>query len=218
MNIGILGSGIVGQTLASKLVSLGHQVKIGSRSASNDKGAEWVKKHGANASQGTFSDTAKFGEIVFNCTKGEASLEALNRAGRTNLKSKILVDVSNPLDFSKGMPPSLLISNTDSLGEQIQQHFPDSKVVKTLNTISNSVMTNPRSLSDSHTIFLAGNDSDAKKKVKDLLITFGWQENEFIDLGDITASRGVEMFLPLWVRLMGVLKTGAFNFKIVKQL
>jgi hypothetical protein len=217
MNIGILGTGLVGQTLASKLVSLGHQVKIGSRAANNEKGLDWVKKNGANASHGTFSDTAKFGEIVFNCTKGEAALEALNRAGRTNLKGKILIDVSNPLDFSKGMPPSLTVCNTDSLGEQIQNHFPDSKVVKTLNTVSSTVMVNPRMLPDSHILFLSGNDSEAKKKVQELLKSFGWKDDEFFDLGDITSSRGAEMILPLWVRIMGVMKSGAFNFKIIKQ-
>jgi predicted dinucleotide-binding enzyme len=216
MNIGILGTGQVGETLATKLISNGHKVKMGSRSATNEKAASWVKKIGANASHGTFSDSAKFGELIINCTKGEVALEALKLAGEENLNGKVLIDVSNPLDFSKGMPPTLTVCNTDSIGEQIQKSFPSAKVVKTFNTMSCLIMVNPRSLTGSHVIFLCGNDYGAKDKVQHLLKTFGWRENEILDLGDITASRGCEMVLPLWLRIMGTLKSGAFNFNIVK--
>jgi 8-hydroxy-5-deazaflavin:NADPH oxidoreductase len=216
MNIGILGTGMVGEALGTKLVSLSHKVKMGSRSASNEKAAVWVKKNGANASQGTFTDAAEFGEIILNCTKGEVALEALKMAGEENLNGKVLIDVSNPLDFSKGMPPTLTVCNTDSVGEQIQKNFPSAKVVKTFNTMNCLIMVNPRSLSGSHNIFLCGNDAGAKSKVRDLLKSFAWKENEILDLGDITASRGTEMVLPLWLRIMGTLKSGAFNFNIVK--
>lgn len=216
MNIGILGTGMVGEALATKLVSLGHKVKMGSRSSNNEKAAAWVKKNGANASQGTFADASKFGEIIINCTKGEVSLDALKMAGEENLKGKVLIDVSNPLDFSKGMPPTLTVCNTDSVGEQIQRNYPAAKVVKTFNTMSCLIMVNPRSLSGSHIVFQCGNDSGAKEKVRELLKSFGWKEDEILDLGDITSSRGVEMVLPLWLRIMGALKSGAFNFNIVK--
>jgi predicted dinucleotide-binding enzyme len=216
MKIGILGTGIVGETLGAKLVLHGHKVKMGSRSATNEKAAAWIKKNGLNASQGTFADAAKFGEIVINCTKGEISLEALKLAGEDNLKGKILIDVSNPLDFSKGMPPTLTVCNTDSVGEQIQKNYPSVKVVKTFNTMNCLIMVNPRSLSGSHTIFICGNDAGAKDKVHTLLKSFGWKEDEILDLGDITASRGCEMVLPLWLRIMGTLKSGTFNFNIVK--
>lgn len=216
MNIGILGTGMVGETLGTKLDSLGHRVKMGSRTANNEKAAAWVKKNGDNASQGTFADAAKFGEIIINCTKGEVSLSALKLAGEDNLKGKVIIDVSNPLDFSKGMPPTLTVSNTDSMGEQIQKNYPTAKVVKTFNTMSCLIMVNPRSLSGSHVIFQCGNDSGAKDKVRDLLKSFGWSDDEIFDLGDITASRGCEMVLPLWLRIMGALKSGAFNFNIVR--
>ena len=216
MNIGILGTGMVGEALGTKLVSLGHKVKMGSRSSTNEKAAAWVKKNGANASQGTFADVAKFGELILNCTKGEVALEALKSAGEENLKGKVLIDVSNPLDFSKGMPPTLTVCYTDSVGEQIQKNFPLVKVVKTFNTMNCLIMVNPRSLSGSHNIFLCGNDTGAKSKVRDLLKSFAWKEEEILDLGDITASRGTEMVLPLWLRIMGALKSGSFNFNIVK--
>jgi len=136
MNIGVLGTGIVGTTISTKLVQLGNAVKMGSRNASNEKAAAWVKANGASASQGTFADATAFGEIIFNCTKGEASLEILKLAGKENLRGKVLIDIANPLDFSKGMPPSLTVCNTDSLGEQTQRAFPDVHVVKTLNTVN----------------------------------------------------------------------------------
>ena len=144
MRIGVLGTGTVGQTLGTKLVSLGNEVKLGSRSASNDKVAGWVKTTGRGASHGTFADAASFGEMLFNCTSGMASLDALRQAGAKNLDGKVLVDVANPLDFSKGMPPTLAVCNTDSLGEQIQRAFPEARVVKSLNTMSARVMVDPK--------------------------------------------------------------------------
>ncbi len=215
MKIGILGTGIVGSTIGSKLVSLGHQVKMGSRTIDNNKADEWVKANGINASQGKFSEAASFGEIIFNCTSGFGALEAIGSAGENNLNGKILIDISNPLDFSKGMPPSLFICNTDSLGEQIQNKFPYLKVVKTLNTVNCKVMVNPSLVLGEHDLFLCGNDEGAKEKVKEILINwFGWKT--VIDLGDITNARATEMLLPLWVRLYGKFQSPNFNFRVVK--
>jgi len=216
MKIAILGTGMVGDALGTKLVQLGHEVRMGSRTKGNVKAIEWVKKNGAKATEGTFADAAKFGEIVLNCTSGVGSLEALKQAGSQNLKGKILIDVANPLDFSKGMPPTLTICNTDSLGEQIQKAFPETKVVKTLNTTNCLVMVNPSMLTDGHDLFISGNDAAAKAEVTELIKKwFGWKR--VIDLGDITTSRGTEMLLAIWIRLMVALKTPNFNFKIVTE-
>jgi predicted dinucleotide-binding enzyme len=214
MKIGVLGTGSVGQTIASKLVELGHEVMLGSRTANNEKALEWAKA-GGNRSAGSFEQAGAFSDIVFNCTLGAGSLEALHMAKEGNLAGKIVVDVSNPLDFSKGFPPSLLVSNTDSLGEQIQRAFPKSKVVKTLNTMWGGLMVSPRMLPDTHVNFVCGNDAGAKAMVKGLLKTFGWRDDELVDLGDITAARGVESWLPLWVRIFGATQNGAFNLKLV---
>lgn len=216
MDIAILGTGMVGSAIGSKLVQLGHKVKMGSRTAGNEKAVAWVNTEGSSASQGTFADAAAFGSLVFNCTSGTGTLEALKLAGAANLKGKILIDVSNPLDFSKGMPPSLSICNTDSLGERIQKDYPDAKVVKALNTTNAQVMVDPGRLAGGdHTLFMCGNDADAKAEVAGLLKQgFGWKD--VLDLGDITAARGQEMILPLWLRIWGSLNTGSFNFKVVR--
>ncbi len=214
MHVGILGTGMVGKAIGTKLVHLNHEVKMGSRTANNEKAAEWVKANGAHASQGTFSDAAAFGEILFNCTSGMASLDALRSTGEKNLNGKILVDVANPLDFSKGIPPSLSVCNTDSLAEQIQRTFPNAKVVKALNTMNCNLMVNPSLIPGEHDVFLCGNDAGAKTKVKELLKSFGWKMP--IDLGDLTGARGMEMILPLWLRLMGAYQSPNFNYKIVR--
>ena len=214
MRIGILGTGVVGQTIGSRLVQLGHDVMLGSRSATNEKAAAWVADNGTHARQGTFADAASFGEIVFNCTSGQASLAALSSAGAANLDGKIIIDVSNPLDFSKGFPPTLTVCNTDSVAEQIQSAFPNSKVVKSLNTMTASVMVNPSLVPGEHDVFVSGNDAGAKQQVGDLLRSFGWRT--IIDLGDVTSARGAEMILPIWLRLMGVFKSPVMNFHIAR--
>lgn len=216
MKIAILGTGMVGETIASKLVELGHEVRMGSRTATNEKAAAWVKRAGAKASQGSFADAASFGEVVFNATTGSATLEVLNSAGRHNLKGKVLVDISNPLDFSKGMPPSLFVAGDDSLGEQIQRAFPDTKVVKALNTINCNVMVDPSRIPGTHDTFVSGNDAEAKKQVTQILTEwFGWKR--VIDLGNISTARGTECYLMLWIRLWGALGTPDFNVHIVKN-
>jgi 8-hydroxy-5-deazaflavin:NADPH oxidoreductase len=213
MRIGVFGSGMVGQTVGKKLAELGHDVMLGTREAG--KLAEWQGQVAGKASVGSYAETAAHGEIIINATAGTASLAALELAGAENLGSKILIDIANPLDFSQGMPPSLAVSNTDSLGEQIQRAYPDLRVVKTLNTMNAELMVNPRQLADGdHDIFVSGNDAAAKARVSELLREFGWRS--IIDLGDISTARGTEMLLPLWVRLWGALGTPAFNFKIVR--
>jgi 8-hydroxy-5-deazaflavin:NADPH oxidoreductase len=215
MNIGVLGTGTVGSTIASKLVSLGHDVTMGARSATNEKAAGWARQAGSHASHGDFARAAAAGEIVFNCTAGVGALEALKAAGGENLKGKLLIDVSNPLDFSKGMPPSLQFSGEDSLAERIQRAFPDAKVVKTLNTITAGLMVNPGKVHGDHDVFLSGNDADAKARVETILREwFGWKN--VVDLGDITTARGAEAYVLLWLRLWGALKTADFNIRIIR--
>jgi 8-hydroxy-5-deazaflavin:NADPH oxidoreductase len=217
MKIAVFGTGTVGDTIGSRLVELGHSVMMGSRTDGNEKAVSFVRKHSSGASAGTFADAAKFGEIIFNCTKGDGSIEVLKMAGDT-INGKIIIDVSNPLDFSKGVPPSLLptLTNTNSLGEEIQKTFPQTKVVKTLNTMWCGLMVNPNRIGGGdHTNFICGNDTDAKSTVKSLLKEFGWKNENILDLGDITASRGTEMYLPLWLRIWGATQNGAFNIRLV---
>lgn len=215
MKIAVLGTGNVGDTIGSKLVETGHSVMMGSRTRENEKAKAFVAKHGGKASAGTFAEAAAFGELIFNCTLGMASLEALRAAGENNLLGKILVDLANPLDFSRGMPPSLTIANTHSLGEEIQNTFPNVRVVKALNTMWCGLMVNPAMIKggDHHT-FVCGNDASAKETVKGILKSFGWNDKNILDLGDITAARGTEMYLPLWLRIYGATGSGAFNIKI----
>jgi predicted dinucleotide-binding enzyme len=213
MKLGVLGTGMVGNTIASKLVALGHDVVMGSRDATNEKAAAWAEKSGGRA--GSFADAARHGDMLWNCTAGAASLEALRLAGADNLAGKILVDLANPLDFSKGMPPSLSVCNTDSLGEQIQREFPAARVVKTLNTVNHHVMVDPmRVRGGEHTVFVSGNDADAKAAVIGLLREFGWQD--VVDLGDITTARGPEAYLLFWLRLWQATGTGDINIKLVR--
>ncbi len=215
MKIGILGTGMVGETIGTKLAALGHEVVMGSRTAANEKAVAWAKTAGPRARPGTFADAAAHGEIVFNCTGGMVSLDALKLAGAANLKGKVLVDVANPLDFSKGMPPSLSVCNTDSLGEQIQRAFPEARVVKALNTLNCELMVNPAKLPGEHDLFICGNDAGAKAAVVKLLKEgFGWKH--VLDLGDITAARGTEMILPIWLRIMGAVGGPNFNFHIAR--
>ena len=214
--IAVFGTGTVGVTIGSKLIELGHSVMMGSRTNDNEKAKAFVSKHTGKATTGTYADAAAFAEIIFNCTAGIGSIEALKMAGEINLNGKIIVDIANPLDTSKGMPPSLTISNTNSLGEEIQKAFPNTKVVKTLNTMWCGLMVNPTMTGGGdHHVFVSGNDVTAKDEVKEILKSFGWADKNILDLGDITTARGTEMYLPLWLRIWGATKNGAFNIKIV---
>ncbi len=217
MKIGVLGTGMVGQAIGSKLVSLGHEVRMGSRRSGNEKAVAWVARGGEGASEGSFADAAAFGELLFNCTSGAASLEVLEAAGSENLAGKILVDVANPLDFSRGMPPTLSVCNDDSLGERIQAACPEAKVVKALNTMNCAVMVDPGRVPGEHVVFISGDDEDSKHEVSGLLESFGWPPGRIHDLGGITAARGTEMYLPLWLTLYGGLGTGDFNIGVLRD-
>jgi predicted dinucleotide-binding enzyme len=214
MRFGVLGSGMVGQAIAGKLAALGHEVKMGGRKAGGEKAAAWAKKTGRGASEGSFADAAAFGEVVFHCTLGETALDALRAAGAGNLKGKVVVEVSNPLDFSRGMPPRLFTPPGDSLGETIQREFPDARVVKALNTVNADIMVAPEKLPGESDLFLCGNDAEAKKKVTEILRSFGWKTIH--DLGGIENARGMEAYLLLWLELYGKWKSPAFNVRIVK--
>ncbi len=215
MKISVLGTGMVGQTIATKLASVGHEVKVGSRDANNPKAKEWTKKL-AKVSLGTFEESAAFGELIFNCTLGSATMHAMELAGEKNLGSKIIIDTSNALEFSSSGEASLFVCNKDSLAEQIQKHYPKTKVVKTLNTLTADLMVNPSSLPGKHHLFLASNHEDAKKNVIILLHdAFGWSEDSFIDLGDITGARAAEMMVMVWIRVWNHFQSPIFNFAVV---
>ncbi|HWB71327.1 MAG TPA: NAD(P)-binding domain-containing protein [Egibacteraceae bacterium] len=216
MRIGVLGTGMVGKTIGARLVGLGHEVVLGSRTPDNPSASAWARQVGDGADRGTFADAARFGELLFNCTAGTGSLAAVGSADEGDLVGKVLIDVANPLDFSQGFPPSLSVVNTDSLGEQIQRAHPALRVVKALNTMNCQIMVDPGRLGATHHVFLSGDDADAKGTVVRLLQEFGWPASCIIDLGDITTARGPEMFLPLWLRLYGVLATGEFNIAVVR--
>jgi predicted dinucleotide-binding enzyme len=226
MRAGVLGTGTVGRAIGGKLTELGHDVVIGTRDPAalmertdpdargNDPFATWQARN-PSVRIGTFAEAAAHGELLVNATSGAASIEALRSAGPENLDGKVLVDIANPLDYSSGMPPSLFVSNTDSLAEQIQREFPGARVVKTLNTVTASVMVDPDSLANGyHTIFVSGDDRDARNEVKALLADgFGWKD--ILDLGDLSSARAAEMYVPLWVAIMG--KYGpAFNVSVVR--
>jgi predicted dinucleotide-binding enzyme len=206
MKIGVLGTGMVGRAIASRLAALGHDVMMGSRTSNNPKATAWAREAGTRGHAGTFADSAAFGEMVFNCTNGANAVEALSAAGTDNLEGKIVVDVANLL------PPQA--RGAESLGEQIQKVFPLAKVVKTLNTINCELMVAPQKLAASHTVFLSGNDADAKRAVRALLESFGWQD--ILDLGDITTARATETYLPLWLAASKTLGTATFNIKVVR--
>jgi 8-hydroxy-5-deazaflavin:NADPH oxidoreductase len=217
MRMAVLGTGMVGRAIASKLVELGHEVRMGSRSAGNENAVAWAEAAGERAGEGTFADAAGFGEVIFNCTAGSASLDALTAAGKGNLAGKLLIDISNPLDYSHGMPPSLTICNTDSLAERIQAAFPEARVVKSLNTINCEVMVEPTIVPGDHVIFVCGNDADARHEARVILEEFGWPPERVVDLGDISAARGTEMYLPLWVRLVGPMGGRRFNIALMRS-
>lgn len=226
MKIAVLGTGVVGKALADRLAGLGHQVTVGTRDVDatmartepdrrgNPPFAVWATDH-PQVRLATFAEAAADAEVIVNATSGNVSIAALEAAGKDSLAGKVLLDMSNPLDGSRGFPPTLFVKDTDSLGEQIQAAFPALKVVKTLNTMTASLMVDPRQLADGqHSVFVAGNDPEAKRTVTALLNSFG--HTDVIDLGDISSARGAEMYLPLWLRLVGALNTPILNIKVVR--
>ncbi len=216
MNFGMLGAGSVGKTLGAGLVDLGHTVKLGTRTPGKKEINEWIERTGARASQGTLQESARFGEMLFLCTRGEGALTAVQTAGTANFQGKVLVDITNPLDFSKGMPPTLLpqFANTTSLGEEVQRALPDARVVKTLNIVNCEVMVNPAKSGGEPTMFVCGNDPAAKTAVTGILKAFGWKD--VVDIGDITGARCLEMILPLWLRLSMAMKNRYVAFKAIR--
>lgn len=225
MRYAVLGTGIVGRTIAAKLASLGNEVVIGTRDPAATLAraepdamgtppfATWHAAH-PTVELRSFAETATLGERVVNATAGTVTLEALNAAGSANLAGKVLIDIANPLDSSRGMPPPLDPVNTDSLGEQVQRAFPDARVVKTLNTMNCRLMVEPGRVSGAHNVFVSGEDTGAKKQVTEMLVSFGWPESSVIDLGGIETARGAEMLLPIWLRLYSTLGHTDFNFHI----
>ncbi|GAB2559270.1 NADPH-dependent F420 reductase [Spirosoma areae] len=223
--IAVLGTGMVGRTIADRLTSIGYTVVIGTRDVTetlaktepdafgNPPFATWQQQH-ETITLSPFAEAANQASVLINCTSGQASVEVLNLAGEANLAGKLLIDIANPLDFSKGFPPSLSVCNTDSLAEEIQRAFPSVRVVKTLNTMNAYLMANPALLPGDHTVFVSGNEEAAKTEAIELLKAFGWQDPNIIDLGDLTTARATEMLLPIWTRLYGALKTPMFNFHV----
>jgi len=226
MRTAVLGTGMVGRAVASRLAELGHDVVVGTRDVTVTMGRNepdgmgnppfriWVEEHPL-VRIAAYAEAAAASEIVVNATNGAGSIAALTAAGETNLAGKVLVDIANPLDTSAGLPPTLFVKDTDSLGEQIQRAFPAAKVVKALNTMTAYLMVDPKQLAGGDfSVFLSGDDPGAKATVADLLRSFG--HTDVIDLGDITTARGAEMVMPIWLRLWGALGTPMFSFKIVR--
>ncbi|MCB8955929.1 MAG: NAD(P)-binding domain-containing protein [Nocardioides sp.] len=225
MNIAVLGTGMVGRAVAGRLAELGHTVTVGTRdprstlartepdAMSTPAYASWAGQH-PGIGLATYADAAQGAELVVNATNGAVTLDVLRLAGEQHLDGKVLVDIANPLDFSNGAPPTLFVKDTDSLGEQVQRTFPGARVVKTLNTLNADLMVRPDTLPEGSSVFVSGDDADAKSVVTGLLKELG--HTDVIDLGDITTARGTEMLLPVWLRLWGALGTSSFNVKIVR--
>jgi len=199
MKIGVLGSGVVGRRLAGGFAANGHDVVLGTRDPKKPELVAWQKETGAKAALGSFSDAAQHGDLVVLACLGHAVDSVLTLAGEPHLANKVLIDATNPLDVSKGMPPGLFVGVTDSLGEQVQRRLPSTKVVKCFNTVSNVTMVHPKMEQGLPTMLIAGNDADAKRQVAGLLREFGWDPP--IDVGGIDGARWLEAFVPLWVRI-----------------
>ena len=224
-HIAVLGTGMVGQAIGGRLDGLGHSVVVGTRDPDatlarvepdqmgNPPFSAWLSAH-PGVELATFAEAAAGAEVVVNASSGAATLDVLGLAGADNLAGKVLLDIANPLDFSAGVPPTLSVKDTDSLGEQVQRAFPQVKVVKALNTLTADLMVHPTTLGASSTVFVSGDDAAAKATVTDLLTSFG--HDDVVDLGGIETARGTEMYLPIWLRLMGALGTAQFNVKVVR--
>lgn len=228
MKVAVIGTGAVGQAMSKKILELGHEVFLGTRDPQQSlnrketdqwgtKGiGAWIENYPQVQLMSFKEATKKGSDLIIFAMNGMAALDVLKNIGSEILGDKLMIDISNPLDFSQGFPPSLSVCNTESLGEQIQKAFPQLKVVKALNTLSHPLMANPGAIEGDHNLFICGNDAAAKEKVTGLLGDFGWKKENIIDLGDISNARGTEMVLPLWVRLMGKFQSPMFNFHVVK--
>jgi predicted dinucleotide-binding enzyme len=215
MKIGILGSSEVGRKLGDGLVGLGHTVMIGSRNQSQEQIIDWVRRHGKESARlGTFQDAASFGDIVIIATRWDGTINAINMAGHNNFSSKVVIDVTNPLDFSAGMPPKLSVGHTDSAGETIQRLLPDALVVKAFNTVGNPHFVHPDFPCGPPSMFICGNDSKAKKTVTEVLKSLGW---EIIDIGGIEGSRLLEPLAMLWITCYFRENNGNIAFKLLRK-
>jgi predicted dinucleotide-binding enzyme len=214
MNVGILGTGDVGKALGKGFIALGHAVKMGARDASNASALAWTRAMGTQASAGSFADAASFGEVVVLATLGVANESALEMAGREKFAGKVLIDTTNPLDFSGGMPPKLAVSGSDSAGERVQRLLPDAHVVKAFNTVGNAFMFRPAFAGGPPDMFIAGNNDDAKKTVAGILRDFGWG---VVDLGPIESSRYLEAMCMVWV--LSAMRANNWNqaFKMLRK-
>ncbi|MEM6759483.1 MAG: NAD(P)-binding domain-containing protein [Pseudomonadota bacterium] len=217
MKYAVLGTGMVGHTLASKLIALGHEVRMGARSADNDKASSWAQAHGASAGHGSFAEVATWAERVIVAVNGANIVAAAEAITDAAVAGKTVIDVTNPLDASQGMPPILVpaLSNTTSAGEALQSALPRAKVVKTLNTMNHEVMADPARVPGDHDVFLCGDDAAAKADVVGLLGEFGWRNP--VDLGALSAARGTEGLMPFWLRMWGHVGHAAFNYRIARR-
>jgi len=214
VKVGILGTGDVGQALGRGCASLGHEVRMGSREVGNPNAEAWASKTGARASAGTFAAAAAFGEIVVLATAWTGAENALRLAGAKNLAGKVVIDVTNPLNFTPNAPPTLALGHTDSGGEQVQRWLPESRVVKAFNTVGNAHMVHPDFPGGPPDMFICGNDAAAKKTVTGICEAFGWP---VIDIGGIEGSRLLEPLCILWV-LYGI-QHNSWNhaFKLLRR-
>lgn len=217
MDIAVLGTGSVGRALSARLDQLGHAVSLGTRdpvaTAARDEYAAWAAT-APGVRLASFADAAAQAELLVNASGGTVTLDVLRAAAAGERNGVVLLDISNPLDFSAGFPPTLTVKDTDSLAEQVQREFPGLRVVKALNTLTAELMVHPGTLPEPTTVFVCGDDADARATVTQLLASFG--HDDVLDLGELSSARGAEMFLPLWLRIMGALGTASFNIKVVR--
>ena len=214
MKIGILGTGNVGQALGIGFAALGHEVKMGSRDPNQEKVKDWVNKAGMKASAGTFAEAAAYGELAVLCTIWTGAENAIRLAGPNNLAGKVVIDTTNPLDFSGGIPPKLAVGHTDSAGEQIQRWLPNSRVVKAFNIVGSPHMFKPEFPGGSPDMFICGDDDQAKATVTDVLKAFGWS---VIDIGGIECARYLEPLAMVWIRHFFRVNSVNHAFKLLRK-
>jgi 8-hydroxy-5-deazaflavin:NADPH oxidoreductase len=211
--VGVLGSGDVGRRLASGFRSRGHDVMIGSRHPGKPELHEWLSGDGTGIAAGTFAEAAAHGELIVLAVLGSAAEEAIADAGPKNFGGKVVIDATNPLDFSGGFPPKLSVTGADSLGERVQRALPDAKVVKAFNTIGNPYFVDPSFSEGQPTMLIAGDDEGAKHTVRDVLADFGW--SDVVDIGGIEGSRELEAICIVWVKIGGTRGSWDHGFKLL---
>jgi predicted dinucleotide-binding enzyme len=223
VKVGIVGSGDVGRSLADGLIEIGHEVKIGTRDITKKEVVEWVGKHrregkglSENASVGNFAEAASFADdVIILCTSWSGSSNAIKMAGPSNFAGKVVIDTTNPLDFSKGLPPRMAVGYTDSAAETNQRLMPEAKVIKAFNIVGNPHMVHPDFPGGPPTMFICGNDEESKKMVTEKILTpFGW---ETIDIGGLEGARLLEPLAMLWITYYFRTGTGNHAFKLLRK-